>query len=1024
MKKRILSIILAAAILVTMLPTTVFAADSVPFRDVASAAWYYDAVDYVFRNGIMLGDGNNSFLPEAALTRAQLCQILYNIEEKPRAGSGLFSDVSAGAWYSSAVNWAGEQGIVNGTGSGLFSPDLAISREQVVTILYRYAVYKNYPISDAVSLADYSDADLVSSWAEDAMQWAVSEGIITGTSAGTISPQGTATRAQAAVILMRFCRRMEAKQAFYAKNVDDFRGEEIINFDDSNETNFGVLVEDTVTAESSTTVNQLVFSDEAEGVYMFAHIDQRISTLESGDVLYLTYGSGADDYLLLKVGTIVIDGDTATITEGNAEISDYFQYIDVDMEIDLSGEDFGLEDTMSFREDTVMPVHFASASDVQPVAVSNMTSLPESVVFAKDISGSTSAGLKFGVKLDTVSLIADVKMTLKVKICYDKTLFDITEVSLSVEQKTKVEGEIFERFTEKEDTYKKETKPVSLPVAKGIDVEITAYFVFDVDASAGGSFSGTITSEEGVKFIDGEGHDIRESDADFSLDIVGDFDISLGFGVAGSIKVLKIFKISLSGEAGIELKGSAEKEILSSNAQEKHLCEACVDGEAAGYLELKLKIGVGISEKSSWTLVDYTFAKVKIDLGKFYISVLGGSSPVEFGWGECPHKQYLLTVVAMDQMGNRLAGVKVFLTDEETDTAPAPEGATRADGTYKVYCDNGSYRVTGYGPDGYKVASAAVTVDDKAATVTLELEAENAALRSEVTVDIYTGMPQIRYYNDKGQMVYCVMMDSGWDSGAYLQMAGGYWQGVFAVEFSYDANGNLLYSSGTGTTTSGEFIRCAFDGDLSYRYEGNEINAYDSDGVFRFAMDQNGNIVRERIYSIEQTAKYTYDSQGRVIAVKTASALGSSEAMVTYDVNGNVSAYKYSGTYAQAGEDRENDLMNVRTMKYTYEDGRMTQFDDSAFSLWPWIFSYDENGRIFLNIVDLDDGTHGGHYVEETVTYEGGWHSVYFQRNYRFEQELEKGTPSLSVWYCFDYWEDWEDYGYNAEEGTITLPSK
>ena len=222
MKKRLVSIFLTVALLLSSLPMTAFAASRISFKDVAANSWYHDAVRYVQENGIMSGIGNGLFSPETTLTRAQLCQIIYNMEGKPGAGSSNFSDVGAGAWYKNAVSWSAAHDIVNGTGNGRFSPDLPITREQTVTILYRYAAYKNYNLSVPISLSDYSDANRISGWAKEALQWAVSEKVISGTTTTTISPQGTTTRAQAATMLMRFCQRMEAKNSFTQKMLTIF----------------------------------------------------------------------------------------------------------------------------------------------------------------------------------------------------------------------------------------------------------------------------------------------------------------------------------------------------------------------------------------------------------------------------------------------------------------------------------------------------------------------------------------------------------------------------------------------------------------------------------------------------------------------------------------------------------------------------------------------------------------------------------------------------------------------------------
>ena len=733
MKKRLVSIFLAVALLLSSLPMSAFAASGISFKDVAANSWYHDAVRYVQENGIMSGIGNGLFSPETTLTRAQLCQIIYNMEGKPSAGSSNFSDVGAGAWYKNAVSWSAAHDIVNGTGNGRFSPDLPITREQTVTILYRYAAYKNYNLSVPISLSDYSDANRISGWAEEALQWAVSEKVISGTTTTTISPQGTATRAQAATMLMRFCQRMEAKEQFYAKDVDDFRGAEIINFDSSNETNFAVLAEDTVTSESSTTANQLVSVDEESGTYQFSHIDQKISTLTPGDVFYFTYGTGADDYLLLKVGSISIDGDTATITEGKAELSDYFQYIDLDVDVNVPGEDFGEGHSAALQKNNASSYIMASAQSPQAAASGDTVSRAVPAAIAKDVTGNTGTDLKLEVKGDVFSYSANIKLTLKLKICYDKNILDIEEISLSVKQEYGFEGKASTSLVEK--TYKKEFAAATIPIMGGIDAKITPYFEAKAKASVGGSFSGKLTFENGTKYSADGSQPIQTSDGEFSKDIIeGDFKVSAGLGISVGVTVLKVFDLSLDGESGIEMRGDVDVKAFSTstNQEEKHLCTSCTDGTIDVYFKLDFEVKAGVIKK--WTLVEWTLAKAKIELAKFYISFYGGTQPVEFGWGKCPHKEYLVTVVAADQFGNRLANVSVELTDAKTGDMPVPGGKTGKDGTYKTYCANGDYKVAGFGLDGYQKAAQTVTVNGKATTITLQLEKESSGI---MTCDIY-----------------------------------------------------------------------------------------------------------------------------------------------------------------------------------------------------------------------------------------------------------------------------------------------
>ena len=178
------------------------------YGDVDTSAWYHEAVDYVLVNGLMSGYGNGVFGPNDHLSRAQLCQILYNKEGRPAVtGSSAFTDVADGAWYADAVTWAAENGIVGGYGGGLFGPEDNITREQLAAILYRYAQTKGYDVSvgEDTNILSYADALDVSEWAIPAMQWACGSGVINGVTDSTLVPQGNATRAQAATMLMRFC---------------------------------------------------------------------------------------------------------------------------------------------------------------------------------------------------------------------------------------------------------------------------------------------------------------------------------------------------------------------------------------------------------------------------------------------------------------------------------------------------------------------------------------------------------------------------------------------------------------------------------------------------------------------------------------------------------------------------------------------------------------------------------------------------------------------------------------------------
>lgn len=171
------------------------------FADVASGFWYYDAVEFVSKAGLMNGVAPNKFDPDANLTRAMLTQILYNKEAKPAvSAASVFTDVPAGTWYHDAVNWAAGASVVSGYGGGLFGPEDFITREQLATMLWRYA---GSPVEAAQTL-NFTDSGEVSGYALDAIRWAVGKRIINGMGGGLLAPQGLATRAQVAQMLKNY----------------------------------------------------------------------------------------------------------------------------------------------------------------------------------------------------------------------------------------------------------------------------------------------------------------------------------------------------------------------------------------------------------------------------------------------------------------------------------------------------------------------------------------------------------------------------------------------------------------------------------------------------------------------------------------------------------------------------------------------------------------------------------------------------------------------------------------------------
>ena len=207
MKKRLLSLALALCLVCSLLPGTALAAGENPFTDVPASHWAHDDITYVYENDLMNGTDGSLFSPESTTTRAQVVTVLYRLAGQPAADwENPFWDVPASAWFHDAVTWAWENDITGGVSSTHFGAGNAVTREQLAAFLYRYAQDQGYDTSARADLSGYSDAGLVSSYATEALSWANATGLITGTTATTLSPQGSATRAQVATILSRFCQ--------------------------------------------------------------------------------------------------------------------------------------------------------------------------------------------------------------------------------------------------------------------------------------------------------------------------------------------------------------------------------------------------------------------------------------------------------------------------------------------------------------------------------------------------------------------------------------------------------------------------------------------------------------------------------------------------------------------------------------------------------------------------------------------------------------------------------------------------
>lgn len=182
---------------------------SLAFQDLSQTAWYHTGVDYVLEQNLMIGVSDTRFCPGASMNRAMMVTVLYRLAGEPDVSklANPFQDVKAGSYYSNAVRWAAANEIARGVTETRFQPNGLMTREQMATFLYRYAKLQQEDTTATATLTGFPDGASVSPWAKDAMQWAVGSNLIQGTKENGkifLNPQGTSTRAQVAVILMRF----------------------------------------------------------------------------------------------------------------------------------------------------------------------------------------------------------------------------------------------------------------------------------------------------------------------------------------------------------------------------------------------------------------------------------------------------------------------------------------------------------------------------------------------------------------------------------------------------------------------------------------------------------------------------------------------------------------------------------------------------------------------------------------------------------------------------------------------------
>lgn len=207
--KKIIGAVLTVVMLLGVVP---MAHAANPFTDVPAGSWYAEYVDYVYEHGLMSGTSDTTFNPNSTMTRAMLVTVMYRLAGEPEcAVKTPFTDVSKGKWYTNAVNWAYENKVIEGVSDTRFAPGSRITREQMVTILFRYCKMIGLNCQGFSDFHSYDDAGDVSAYAERAFGWALNNGVVKGTSKTTLAPKNSSTRAQCAAVLQRYVEWSESE---------------------------------------------------------------------------------------------------------------------------------------------------------------------------------------------------------------------------------------------------------------------------------------------------------------------------------------------------------------------------------------------------------------------------------------------------------------------------------------------------------------------------------------------------------------------------------------------------------------------------------------------------------------------------------------------------------------------------------------------------------------------------------------------------------------------------------------------
>ena len=533
--KRFLSLLLVFCTVFCMMPFAASAKEAGEeskvhfFEDVKATSWYYDAVNYVYENGIMAGTSDTAFSPGEITSRSMLVTILYGMEGKPAvAQESPFADVANGRWYTDAIVWASENGIVSGYGNGIFGYKDAVNRQQVAIILCRYAEHKGCEIELAGDVSGFADSDKISDYAIDALSWATGAGLLSGTGNNMLSPKGMATRSQIAVIMMQFDR-----------SVLGSAGENVIEY-----------VEGIEELEGEFTV---------DGTKSTVYLDSSADTdgWKAGDVKIIKSKSGNESDIVVKIVNVRKTNGTTVIEYEEPELCEVVESFDVSGTASEGG-------SITPADDVVFHGSSSSRSTAEDT-------LP---LFGR---------VDFTVTIDDVKIpgyidVQDIDYRFTANPSLEAPFVNIDEVYFVLNS----EASFDIHATIESDIPKKKLCDINLPLAYGFNLSGEIFFI--IDASGSLKLSVEFDNKVGVQYTkDGGIKPICDVEPDYTPTTVeAGFEAGLAFEPGAEF--LGIDLVAIGAKVGVGLTGELSNVRVSP-------FEFCLDGTIYVFATVYARIG-------------------------------------------------------------------------------------------------------------------------------------------------------------------------------------------------------------------------------------------------------------------------------------------------------------------------------------------------------------------------------------------------------------------------------------------------